>query len=118
MTKKKASLTSHVGFRVKESIFHDIQSCAQAEGMSPNDWCRNRVLQTVNSPMPRSSDYALLAEIAATQDIVVGLICALGHDGRLPRQKAQEIVDAAHERKYRDVAALFKHAESQTKKRS
>jgi hypothetical protein len=118
MTKKKAPLTSHVGFRLKESIFRDIQSCAQAEGMSPNDWCRNRVLQTLNSPMPRSSDYALLAEIAATQDIVVGLVCALGQEGRLPRQKAQEIVDAAHERKYRDVAALFKFAESKSRKAS
>jgi hypothetical protein len=112
MTKNTASLTSHVGFRVKESIFRDIQSRAQAEGISPNDWCRKRLLQTVDLPLPTPAHYAILAEIVATQDIVAGLFCALGRDGRLTPQKAKEIVDAAHERKYREVAALFRYAES------
>jgi hypothetical protein len=112
MNKKLGHLTSHLGFRVKESTFRDIQSRAQAEGVSPNDWCRRRVLDTIQVVPPKPAHHAILAEILATQDIIVGLLCAMGRDGRLTPQKAKEIADAAHERKYRDVAALFKEAES------
>lgn len=118
MVNNSGFLTAHLGFRVKDSVFHEVQSHAQAEGISANEWCRKRVLQALRSPLPSPSDQALLAEIAATQDILVGLLCALGRDGRLPPQKAQEIVDAAHERKFRDVAALFKQAESRIRKGS
>lgn len=116
MNKKTASLTAHVGFRVKEPIFRDIQSRAQVEGISPNDWCRNHVLQSLKSPLPCPSDFAILAEILALHDTMVGLFCALGRDGRMTPQKAKEIVDAAHERKYRDVTALFKYAESECRR--
>jgi hypothetical protein len=116
MTQKTASLTAHLGFRVKESIFREIESRAQGEGISPNDWCRKRVLQTLNSSLPNASQYAILAEILAMQDAVVGLLCALGREGRLTPQKAKEIVDEAHERKYRDVAGLFKDAESECRR--
>lgn len=118
MANNTASLTAHLGFRVKESVFCEVESRAQTEGISANEWCRKRVLQTLRAPLPSPSDQALLAEIAATQDILVGLLCALGRDGRLAPQKAQEIVDAAHERKFRDVAALFKQAESRIRKGS
>jgi hypothetical protein len=116
MATKPASLTAHVGFRVKELIFRDIQARAQSEGISPNEWCRKRLLHTLNSSLPSPSDHALLAEILATQDTLVGLLCAMGRDGRLTPQKAKEIVDAAHERKYRDVAALFKDAEAECRR--
>jgi hypothetical protein len=114
--KKTPSLTPHLGFRVKEPVFRDIQSRAQAEGISPNDWSRKRLLQTLNSPSPNPAQYALLAEILAMQDTVVGLLCAMGRDGRLSPQKAKEIVDAAHERKYRDVAPLFRDAEAECRR--
>jgi hypothetical protein len=116
MTKKTASLVSHVGFRVRESIFRDIQSRADAEGMSPNDWCRSRVVETIHAISPTPAQRAILAEVLATQDTLVGLLCAMGRDGRLTPQRAKEIVDAAHERKYRDVAALFKDAEAECRR--
>jgi hypothetical protein len=80
--------------------------------VSPNDWCRRRLLDTIQAAPPKPAHHAILAEILATQDIVVGLLCAMARDGRLTPQKAKEIADAAHERKYRDVAALFKEAGS------
>lgn len=114
LVKKQPFLTRHLGFRVSETVFSEIQQRAAAAGRSANDWCRDRLVSTLKGLPPSTSDQALLAEIVATQDIVVDLFCALGHDGKLTSQKAQEIVDAAHERKYRDVPALFKYAHSRS----
>ncbi|MGH9398712.1 MAG: hypothetical protein ACRD18_17920 [Terriglobia bacterium] len=112
MIRKSAVLTKHIGFRVRESVFREIDCQAESDGKSPNDWCRDRILLAMKPSLPTPSHHALLAEIAATQDIAIGLLCALGRDGNLTTQKAQEIVDAAHKRKYRDVAALLKYAYS------
>ncbi len=112
MIKRHPLLTKHIGFRVKESVFREIECQADADGKPVNHWCRERVLQALRQPLPAPSDHALIAEIAATQDMLVDLFCAFGREGKLTVQKAQEIVDAAHKRKYKDVAELLRYAYS------
>jgi hypothetical protein len=110
--------TKPVGLKFQDPDFNRLRGRADRDGKRLGEWCRDRVLEALNGIPPSPAQYAILAEIVATQDIVVGLICALGREGRLSSQKAQEIVDAAHQRKYRDVAALFKFAESKSRKAS
>jgi hypothetical protein len=105
-------LTRAVTSKFTEEDFERLRSLAHRDAKCLGVWCRDRLLEVVDGVPPTTSDQALLAEIVAVEDILVDLLCALGHDGKLTSQKAQEIVDAAHERKYRDVPALFKYAHS------
>jgi len=97
-------LAKAVTAKFAESDFQRLRLASERTGKCPAEWC------------PSPAQHAILAEILALQDTVVGLICALGREGRLTPQKAKEIVDAAHERKYRDVAALFKDAEAECRR--
>ncbi len=108
--------TRPVGLKFQEPDFNRLRSRADCDGKRLGEWCRDRVLEALNGIRPSPAQHAILAEILALQDTVVGLICAIGRDGRLTPQKAKEIVDAAHERKYRDVAALFKDAEAECRR--
>jgi hypothetical protein len=109
---KSRKLTKAVTPKFSESDFQRLTVASERDGKPLGAWCRDQLLQTLDGVRPSAANYAILAEILATQDIIVGLLCAMGRDGRLTPQKAKEIADAAHERKYRDVAALFKEAES------
>jgi hypothetical protein len=111
-------LTKAITAKFADGDFQRLKTASERDGKCPAEWCRQRLLEVLHGTPTSGPDQALMAEIAATQDIVVGLICALGREGRLSSQKAQEIVDAAHERKYRDVVALFKYAESKSRKAS
>ncbi len=55
-----------------------------------------------------------MAELTATQAILIDLLCILDRDGRFTTQKAQEIVDAAHDSKYEEAAELLKYAYSKS----
>jgi len=105
-------LTRAATSKFTEEDFERLQSRAHRDGKCLGEWCRDRLLEVIGDEPPTTSEQALLAEIVAVEDILVDLLCALGHEGKLTSQKAQEIVDAAHERKYRDVPALFKYAHS------
>jgi Asp-tRNA(Asn)/Glu-tRNA(Gln) amidotransferase B subunit len=109
-------LAKAVTAKFAESDFQRLRLASERTGKRPAEWCRERVLENLNGIRPSPAQCAILAEILALQDTLVGLICALGREGRLTPQKAKEIVDAAHERKYRDVAALFKDAEAECRR--
>lgn len=108
--------TEPIGLKVTREQFGSLKKLADQNDQPLAEWCRERVLETLRGNLPTPAQYAILAEILATEDTMVGLLCALGRDGRLTPQKAKEIVDAAHERKYRDVTALFKDAETECRR--
>ena len=111
-------LTKATTPKFTEGDFQRLKALAQCDGKSLGEWARDRLLEIVHTAPPASAtDHAILAEIVATQDILVGLLCALGSDGKLTAQRAQAIVDEAHNRKYRDVPALFKYATSRSETR-
>jgi hypothetical protein len=105
-------LAKAVTAKFAESDFQRLRIASERAGKRPAEWCRERVLETLNGAPVSAADRALLAEILATQDMVLGLFCAVGRDGRLTQQKVKEIVDAAQEHKYHNVAAFFREAES------
>lgn len=116
MTGYSKRFTEPIGLKVTKDQLGYLKKLADQSDQPLAEWCRERVLEMLKGVPPSPPQYAILAEILAMQDTVVGLLCAMGRDGRLTPQKAKEIVDAAHEHKYRDVAALFKDAESECRR--
>ena len=110
MTKKRPLLTKHIGFRVKESAFDDIERLAESDGKPVNDWCRDRLLGFLALPSASPAGNALLAEIAATQSITVSLLFAFARDGKLPEAKVREILDRARNDKFAQAAELLRQA--------
>ncbi|HEX5483339.1 MAG TPA: hypothetical protein VFZ08_12010 [Terriglobia bacterium] len=103
-------LTKSVTSKFRESDFQELRELAARELKRPAEWCRDKVLKALKPQSPRPSDYALMAEISATEAIVIDLLCAIGRDGKISQQKAQELVDAAHNAKYKEAAELLKYA--------
>jgi len=97
MKDKGEFLSQHIGFRVRQAAFDQIQHLADKAGRNVNDWCREIVLRTADGTVASPATYAVLAEITATQAILIDLLCAVGRDGRITTQKAQQIVDAAQQ---------------------
>lgn len=108
--------TEHIAIRVTEHDYERLVAISKRDSKPLREWCREKVLEGAKPPSPTPAQYAILAEILALEDTIVGLLSAMGRDGRLTPQKAKEIVDAAHERKYRDVAALFRDAEAECRR--
>jgi ribosomal protein L22 len=48
-----------------------------------------------------------MAEVTATQAMLIDMLCIMGRDGKLSTQKAQEIVDKAHDEKYQEALDLL-----------
>ncbi|HEV2500723.1 MAG TPA: hypothetical protein VGY31_14190 [Terriglobia bacterium] len=106
-------LTKSVTSKFTESDFQELRELAARELKRPAEWCRGKVLKALKPQSPRPSDYALMAEISATEAILIDLLCAIGRDGKLSQQKAQALVDAAHSAKYKEAAELLKYAYAQ-----
>jgi hypothetical protein len=112
MRQTKAILTKHVGFRLRPSALEQIQLLADKAGKQVNDWCREVVLQYAKGATPSPTEFAVIAEIAATQTIVIEMFCAVGGGGKITTQKAQEIVDKADSKKYKDAVDILRLAQA------
>lgn len=112
MTKKQPMLIKHIGFRVKECVFAEVERLADSDGKSVNDWCRDRLLDILRGSGADLVKHALLAEIAATQSITVSLFFAFARDGKLPEQKVREILDRAQKKKYDEASDLIRQAQA------
>jgi hypothetical protein len=112
-------LTASITIKLTNVDYQLARALADRRQVPLAEWVRDRFLEMLGGRGASPSAHAILAEILATQDTIVGLFCAIGRDGRLTQQKVKEIVDAAHNRKYRDVAPLFRcaHTEIETRRR-
>src|ERR1039457_6388930 len=91
--------TRHIAVRVNESAFERLQAIADAEQKPLGEWGRDTLIAVASRRQHCPGECGLLAEMAATQPIVTHLLCTVGRGGKLSPQKAQEIVDAAHDNK-------------------
>jgi len=108
--------TRHIAVRVNEPAFDRLQAVADAEQKPLGEWCRDTLIAVASRRQPSPFEFGLMAEMTATQAIVAHLLCTMGKDGRISTQKAQEIVDAAHDSKYSEAIELFRLAQSKTAK--
>ena len=99
-----------------EADFLRLQSLAAGDGKPVATWCREVLLALANGPAPSPFQLGVMAEITATQAILIDLLCTVGRDGKITTQKAQQIVDAAHNNKYKEALELLRFAHSKAAK--
>ncbi len=117
MTKRTLALTKHIGFRVSPPVFDEIQLRADSESKQLNEWCRDKTIEAAKQFAASQSERALLAEIKATQAIMINLLFTLATNGKLTRDGVQQVVDAAHAAKYKEASELLKQAFARTQPR-
>lgn len=111
---KLTTRTHQIGIRVRETVFERVQRLAACEGKSPSEWASGRISDIAHG-VPSPSHRAILAEICATQDILVNLLYALRFGEKLTKERVQQITSAAHASKYREADELLKNALSMSR---
>ena len=104
-----------IGVKVSETAYEMLRGLAESKGKTLSEWCRERILEAAEPPVPSITDFALMAEITATQAMLIDMLSLIGRDGRLSPQKAQEIVDKAHDEKYDEALDLLSIAHRKAK---
>jgi hypothetical protein len=99
-----------IGVKVSETAYEMLRGVAESKGKTLSEWCRERILEAAEPPVPRIADFALMAEVTATQAMLIDMLSLIGRDGRLGTQKSQEIVDKAHDEKYAEALDLLADA--------
>ena len=111
---KTTNRTKRIGVRVHEDVFNRLRQFSMNEEKTLGEWCSERLTELAwgfVAPFAK----ALLAEIAASQDITVQLLFAIATQGRLTREKVTaEITAAAHEAKFEEAEELLKCAYNRT----
>ena len=116
MAHQPARYTESIGLKVTAEQYETLCRLAESNSKPIAEWCRDTLIAAVGPGRPSPVEVGLLAEVTATQAILIDLLCAFGKDGKVTTQKAQEIVDAAHEHKYIEAVELLRVAHSQASK--
>ncbi len=103
-------LTRGVTPKFTESDYDRLKSLASRARKPLATWCRDTLLALASGAEPSPFQFGVMAEITATQAILIDMLCALGRDGKINTQKAQEIVDRAHNAKYKEAVELLRFA--------
>jgi len=105
-----------IGVKVSETAYEMLRGVAEGKGKTLSEWCREQILEAAEPTVPRITDFAVMAEVTATQAMLIDMLCILGRDGKLSAQKAQEIVDKAHDEKYQEAMDLLTIAHQKGKR--
>ena len=105
-----------IGVKVSETAYEMLRGVAESKGKTLSEWCREQILEAAEPPVPSISDFALMAEVTATQAMLIDMLSLMGRDGRLSTQKSQEIVDKAHDEKYDEALDLLADAHKHGKR--
>ncbi len=116
MSNRAQAFTDAIGLKVTTDQFQTLKDLAVREAKPLASWCRDTLLALAAGARPSPYEFGLMAEITATQAILIDLVCTLGRDGKISTQKAQEVVDAAHNAKYKEAVELLRFAYSKAAK--
>jgi hypothetical protein len=116
VAKQSLRFTESIGLKVTVEQYDALRRLAEAENKSIAEWCRDALVVFTSLGFSSPDHFGLMAEITATQAILIDLLCAIGREGRITTQRAQQIVDAAHNRKYSEALDLFQVARSKASK--
>jgi len=53
----------------------------EGKGKTLSEWCRERILEAAEPPVPSIADFALMAEVTATQSMLIDMLSLIGRDG-------------------------------------
>jgi hypothetical protein len=102
--------TRPVGMKFKEGDFARLRELAAKHDKRLGEWCRDKLLETLDPKAAFGHNEILLAEIAATQAILIDLIYTWAQDGKLTQKGVQEIVNTAQRTKFKEAEQLFQAA--------
>jgi hypothetical protein len=107
---KGLNRSNPVGFKLNEIELKLLSAMARSEGKPLGEWCRATLLTVTKAANRSMSETVLLAEIAATQAILIDLIYTWAQDGKLTQKGVQEIVSTAQRTKFKEAEQLFQAA--------
>ncbi len=110
MPNRDQAFTDAIGLKVTKKQFETLKELAARDSKPLAVWCRDMLLAFATGRQPSAFQVGNMAELTATQAILIDLLCILGRDGRITTQKAQEIVDRAQNAKYKEALELLRFA--------
>lgn len=105
-----------IGVKVNQTSYDELRAVAEKQGKPLAEWCRDKLVENGKSRVPSPTEHALMAEIAATQNITVTLLYEMANGAKLSRERVQEILDSAHAAKYADADQRLELARSRANK--
>ncbi len=102
--------TRTIGVKVNQDSYEALRTFAEKQGKPLGEWCREKLLEAAKPPTPSPTEHALMAEIAATQNITVRLLYEMAIGRKLSRDRVQEVLDSAHTAKYGDADERLEQA--------
>jgi len=114
MVLKKSSLDYHIGFRVSQADFNQIQTRADRAGKPANAWCRERVIEAAQRPIISVGEFATLAEIYAVEEIMIQLLYAIVTEGEPSQERFRQITNRAHAAKNNEAWKLLDQVRPRT----
>lgn len=107
MTIRKPHLDYHIGFRVNQEAFQQIQVRAERAKKPANAWCREKVIEAAAIPRITFAEYAILAEVIASQEITIQLLYAIVTEGKPSQERFRQITTRAHATKQDEARKLL-----------
>ncbi len=116
MAHQPARYTESIGLKVTAEQYQALSHLAGLNSKPVAEWCRDTLVAVAGCGRPSPVEFGLLAEITATQAMLIDLLCTVGKEGKLTTQKAQQIVEAAHENKYTEALEILRAAHAKASK--
>jgi hypothetical protein len=107
MVLRKSSLDYHIGFRVSQADFSQIQTRADRAGKPANAWCRERVIEAAQRPIISVGEFATLSEICAVEEIMIELLYAIVTEVEPSKERFRQITSRAHAAKNNEAWKLL-----------
>ena len=92
--------TKTIGVKVTQDSYEGLKTVAENQGKPLAEWCREKLLEAGKGRALSLAERALMAEIAATQNVTVTLLYEMANGRKLSRERVQEILDSANATKY------------------
>ena len=116
MAHQPARYTESIGLKVTAEQYQALSHLAGINSKPIAEWCRETLVAVAGCGRPSPVEFGLLAEITATQAILIDLLCTVGKEGKLTTQRAQQIVEAAHDNKYTEALEILRAAHAKASK--
>jgi hypothetical protein len=98
------SRTRSAGAKVTDEEYRQLETIAQARGLTLGEWCREVLLAQLDRPPSSFAEETILAELVGLRMIVINLLNTLGTGGRLQREEVEKIIRRADIEKVQTAA--------------
>jgi hypothetical protein len=107
------SRTRSAGAKVTDAEYRQLETLAQARGLTVGEWCREVLLAQSSEPSTTVPEQTILAEVLGLRMIVINLFRALGN-GVLSQETLEAVIRRADSEKL--PTALERLAEAPTRR--